>query len=73
MHNNKSLPLPWVCTSHTFLVWLIFVADLYVESLVLSALLPHMPREPDTEGWHLQRERPGRTSNTAFEGLDFLK
>jgi len=35
--------------------------------------LPRPTREPDTEGWHLQRERPGRTSNTAFEGLDLLK
>ena len=52
-----------------------FVADSDVESLVL-ALLPRIcwpPREPDTEGWHSQRERSSRTSNTAFEGLDFLK
>ena len=62
-----------------------FVADSDVESLVLSGvtadcvrrrLCPgssamHLsPRDPDTEGWHSQRERPGRTSNTAFEGLE---
>ena len=69
---TTSLPIPWVCTSHTFLIWLILWPD--VESLSSLALLPRIcwpPRELDTEGWHLQQERPSRTSITTFEGLDF--
>ena len=55
---------PWVCTSHTFLVWLILWPTRTLSRLFSPALLPRIcwpPCELNTEGRHLQRERPGRT------------
>ena len=64
MNNNWSLPFPWVCTSHTFVIWLILWLTRTLSRLFSPALLPHIcwpPRELNTEGWYSQRERPGRT------------
>jgi len=61
---TTSLPFPWVCTSHMFLVWLILWLTRTLSRLFSPALLSRicwLPRELDTEGWHSQRERPGRT------------
>ena len=76
MHNNWSLPFPWVCTSSTFLVWLILWRTRTLSRLFSPALLPCIcwpPCELDTEGWHSQRERPRRTRYHCLWRVGFLE
>jgi len=66
----------WVCTYHTFLVWLILGPTRTMSRFFSPALLPRIcwpPRELDIEGWHSQRERSGKTRWHCLWRVGFLE